>query len=336
MRWAREHVALIFVSTVVPLAAWVAAITGDNNPALSIFAGVIVGAVVTAVATWVIGPDVERQIRRQTERESALAEMLQILYSSHRKSLGLTATVLSRNSEALGALEELASMADRLAIVCLRTRDKEMLQTCWEWRNLCGQAAITVRHLIDEEGEGVADSEDGMVPITLILGGAFGDIEDLEPLQREAYELCAAVTPRCRALLVQVLGALDMDLPPFLLPNRPRSFYDSVAGQRFAEQMATRLFESYAEDPRASEIIGNALISAASHDEVIAAELNRLESTSLKETSTGDRPRAIGAAVLISLTDKTSGEGAYPRLSLAALNLFRDSNLFRHSPVDPR
>lgn len=79
----RGHKALIFIAIVVPSGTLLAAALGDENPALSIFAGVIVGAVVTAVATWVIAPDVERQVRKQVQRETALAAIAPKLFDSH-------------------------------------------------------------------------------------------------------------------------------------------------------------------------------------------------------------------------------------------------------------
>lgn len=254
--------------------------------------------------------------------------MVQLLYGVHGTTLNLTSDIFVNNSAVKARLDELSSRADELSLLGLRTRDSGLVQACWEWRSLCMKAGLSILTLptADDEGIAEADAAEGMVSMTLILGGVLGSVEDLEPLEREAYMLCEQVGDQCRELLRKALDLSDMEIPPFLQTGDAlQREHIGVGEQKLMTDIVHGLFRSIGADSVAAESVGSALIESSLHRTDLQQEMTRLEVDCLEETAEEERPRIIGEVVLNSCASE-SDEREYPLLAIEAMSLIIGRN----------
>lgn len=152
--------------------------------------------------------------------------------------------------------------------------------------------------------------------MTLLLGGALGDVADLPPLHQEAYLLCERVGDEKRALLAR---AIDLSNMPD--PRKDRDALDvSMNERRFMNAMLTHVFHSWSSDAPTASALGAYLLGQAAADNDLDDEIQRLRTQwltgPLKETQT----EALGELALVySAPDSNEPPGAYPVIRREAL-----------------
>ena len=178
----------LFLLLFVAATTWFAAASADESPELAILAGVIVGSAVTAAVTWILGPKVEQRVRRESRKEQALTDILDILLKDrgYKDVLSVTDDLSNDTVAALATLERLTTTADQVRLLAVAAGDVAFLRLCERWRSSIYDARFVVK-LVP-----LRTPDENTANIELYLGGVFARnriINELTDVERERVRL---------------------------------------------------------------------------------------------------------------------------------------------------
>jgi hypothetical protein len=301
--------------------AVVAAITSTRNAALSIFAGVIVGSVVTAAGTWVVGPALERRVRRESEREDAIMQMIVTLERLRSDAGELSVLVFARNRRLKRALKRIADRSIELRVLALRTRSQAIVLQLERFVHDVTAAFLASSDLPDEEPD-----EHGMVPLTFRVGGKLIRASAAEDDRTsEIDDLVCAVHPSFVRLLDVLLQ--EGAYPSRQIAEKIRSPRFTTRAERdLADSIGKKILTELAHHEDICKSVGIelfALMAGGDTGEEMSLEIEKLE-TSDESLGNDPSPAQLGRRALLMLAEGGTHTQDYPAMCAATAQMFMD------------